>query len=141
MITLTVRAAKEGEPSLEYCKVLNRLLPKDIRVVAWKVVPENFSARFDCKKRTYRYFFPRGDLDLKVSTYHHHHRFNDWLLCGPTSSFHLAFLYNLFFTFISWIFFILVNIKSSWNWSFFIFWSMNSLFMSTNLNLLNINIV
>lgn len=96
MITLTVRAAKEGEPTLEYCKVLNRLLPKDIRVVAWKVVPENFSARFDCKKRTYRYFFPRGDLDLKVSTYHHHHRFNDWLLCGPTSSFHLAFLYNLF---------------------------------------------
>lgn len=84
VITLTVRAAKEGEPSLEYCKVLNRLLPKDIRVVAWKVVPENFSARFDCKKRTYRYFFPRGDLDLKVSTYHHRHRFNGWLLCGPT---------------------------------------------------------
>lgn len=71
VITLTVRAAKEGEPSLEYCKVLNRLLPKDIRVVAWKVVPENFSARFDCKKRTYRYFFPRGDLDLKVSTNHY----------------------------------------------------------------------
>uniref|UniRef100_A0A1B6I341 Pseudouridine synthase I TruA alpha/beta domain-containing protein n=1 Tax=Homalodisca liturata TaxID=320908 RepID=A0A1B6I341_9HEMI len=64
VISLTVRAAKEGDPPLEYCKMLNRLLPKDIRTIAWKPVPENFSARFDCKRRTYRYFFPRGDLNL-----------------------------------------------------------------------------
>lgn len=71
VITLTVRSCKEGEPPLEYCKVLNRLLPKNIRVVAWKQVPEKFSARFDCKKRTYRYFFPQGDLNLQVSIYYH----------------------------------------------------------------------
>lgn len=101
MITLTVRAAKEGEPSLEYCKVLNRLLPKDIRVVAWKVVPENFSARFDCKKRTYRYFFPRGDLDLKVSTYHTAiDLMAGSFVAQPAASIY-AFLYSLFFTFIS----------------------------------------
>uniref|UniRef100_A0A1B6L6E9 Pseudouridine synthase I TruA alpha/beta domain-containing protein n=1 Tax=Graphocephala atropunctata TaxID=36148 RepID=A0A1B6L6E9_9HEMI len=64
VVSLTVRAAKEGDPPLEYCKILNRLLPKDIRTIAWQPAPEGFSARFDCQKRTYRYFFPRGDLNL-----------------------------------------------------------------------------
>ncbi|XP_054274210.1 tRNA pseudouridine(38/39) synthase-like [Macrosteles quadrilineatus] len=64
VISLTVRAAKEGEPPLEYCKMLNSLLPNNIIVIAWKQVPDGFSARFDCKKRTYKYLFPRGDLDL-----------------------------------------------------------------------------
>ncbi|KAK0626262.1 pseudouridine synthase [Immersiella caudata] len=52
---------KEWDPindELEYCKVLNRLLPPDIRVLAWApATPENFSARFSCRERQYRYFF------------------------------------------------------------------------------------
>jgi tRNA pseudouridine38/39 synthase len=38
--------------------VLNRLLPPDIRVLAWApTLPEGFSARFSCWERQYRYFF------------------------------------------------------------------------------------
>ena len=43
---------------LPYSKVLNRLLPPDIRVLAWcPNPPPNFSARFSCKERRYKYFF------------------------------------------------------------------------------------
>ncbi|XP_058836087.1 tRNA pseudouridine(38/39) synthase [Topomyia yanbarensis] len=50
---------------LNYCQLLNRVLPQDIRCVAWMpMVNPNYSARFDCRSRTYRYFFPRGDLNV-----------------------------------------------------------------------------
>lgn len=43
---------------LPYCKVLNHLLPSDIRVLAWCPSPPlDFSARFSCKERRYTYFF------------------------------------------------------------------------------------
>jgi len=43
---------------IPYPQVLNRLLPPDIRVLAWCPSPSaNFSARFACKERRYRYFF------------------------------------------------------------------------------------
>ncbi|KAI0479171.1 pseudouridine synthase [Xylariaceae sp. FL0804] len=43
---------------IQYCKVLNRLLPPDIRILAWcPTTPATFSARFDCRERQYRYFF------------------------------------------------------------------------------------
>lgn len=41
-----------------YTKLLNRVLPKDIRVLAWcPHPPTDFSARFSCREREYRYFF------------------------------------------------------------------------------------
>ncbi|XP_037300916.1 tRNA pseudouridine(38/39) synthase-like [Manduca sexta] len=46
---------------MQYSKILNRLLPKDIRVVAWMPIPKElpeYSARFDCIKRTYKFYFP-----------------------------------------------------------------------------------
>lgn len=50
---------------INYCQLLNRVLPEDIRCVAWMpMVNPNYSARFDCRSRTYRYFFPRGDLNV-----------------------------------------------------------------------------
>ncbi|KAH6656836.1 pseudouridine synthase [Truncatella angustata] len=50
-------AASEDD-EIQYCKLLNRLLPSDIRVLAWcPTVPAQFSARHDCKERQYRYFF------------------------------------------------------------------------------------
>lgn len=52
---------------LPYCKILNGLLPSTIRVTAWSPVPANFSARFNCTKRTYKYWFPRGDLNIEVN--------------------------------------------------------------------------
>ena len=43
---------------IPYCQVLNRLLPPDIRILAWcPAPPRDFSARFSCKERRYTYFF------------------------------------------------------------------------------------
>ncbi|NXE16936.1 PUS3 synthase, partial [Lophotis ruficrista] len=57
---------KEGEEELRYTHMLNRVLPPDIRVLAWAPVEPDFSARFSCLRRTYRYFFPRADLDVAL---------------------------------------------------------------------------
>lgn len=46
------------DDEIPYIQVLNRLLPPDIRVLAWcPSPPADFSARFSCKERRYRYFF------------------------------------------------------------------------------------
>ena len=61
--------AKTSGPAgseLEYLKMLNRVLPQDIRVLDWAPAAEGFSARFDCQSRTYRYYFPRGALDVAL---------------------------------------------------------------------------
>ncbi|KAH8238689.1 hypothetical protein KR038_001427 [Drosophila bunnanda] len=50
---------------IDYCGLLNRVLPKNIQCVAWMPLRSPvYSARFDCVSRCYRYYFPRGDLDL-----------------------------------------------------------------------------
>ncbi|XP_078335395.1 uncharacterized protein LOC111134441 isoform X4 [Crassostrea virginica] len=51
---------------LRFCFLLNKVLPPEIRCLAWAPVDPNFSARFDCKKRTYKYFFPKGNLNLQM---------------------------------------------------------------------------
>ncbi|KAL0858761.1 hypothetical protein ABMA27_011234 [Loxostege sticticalis] len=55
------------ESELAYCKILNRILPKDIRAVAWMPIPDDkpeYSSRFDCKQRSYKYYFPRSALSI-----------------------------------------------------------------------------
>ncbi|KNG51680.1 pseudouridylate synthase 3 [Stemphylium lycopersici] len=43
---------------LTYIQLLNRVLPPDIRIYAWcPNPPPDFSARFSCKERRYKYFF------------------------------------------------------------------------------------
>ncbi|KAI8634444.1 pseudouridine synthase [Xylariaceae sp. FL1651] len=43
---------------LPYPRLLNRLLPPDIRILAWcPTTPAEFSARHHCRERQYRYFF------------------------------------------------------------------------------------
>ena len=44
--------------------MLNRVLPRDIRALAWAPVDDAFSARFSCAHRAYRYFFARRGRDL-----------------------------------------------------------------------------
>ncbi|XP_041829979.1 tRNA pseudouridine(38/39) synthase [Melanotaenia boesemani] len=56
--------SKAPVSELPYLKMLNRVLPQDIRILDWAPVAEGFSARFDCQWRTYRYYFPRGSLDV-----------------------------------------------------------------------------
>jgi tRNA pseudouridine38/39 synthase len=59
-----LQAEEEEEPfddihdELCYPRILNRLLPHQIRILAWcPSPPPDFSARFSCRERQYRYFF------------------------------------------------------------------------------------
>ena len=53
------------DKELPYCKMLNRLMPDEIKAVCWAPAPsQEFSARFNCIRRSYRYFFPRGNLNI-----------------------------------------------------------------------------
>jgi tRNA pseudouridine38/39 synthase len=45
-------------PEIDHLKVINKVLPSDIRFLAIRRVGDNFSARFDCKGRIYKYFQP-----------------------------------------------------------------------------------
>jgi len=55
----------DPEPEeIRYVYILNRVLPPEIRVLAWCPVDPTFSARFSCTSRTYKYIFPRGNLNL-----------------------------------------------------------------------------
>lgn len=60
----------EPEPAefkeLPYLSMINRLLPSNIRAVAWSPVHENFDARFSCIWRKYQYYFPRGNFDIEA---------------------------------------------------------------------------
>lgn len=43
---------------LPYINMLNRVLPEDIRILAWcPHPPSDFNARFSCRERQYKYFF------------------------------------------------------------------------------------
>jgi len=57
------------QQELRYLLILNRILPPSIRVLAWSPVSDDFSARFNCRRRHYKYFFnslppPSPSLDL-----------------------------------------------------------------------------
>ncbi|CAL4939680.1 unnamed protein product [Urochloa decumbens] len=49
---------------IDYVKVLNRILPQDIRVLGWCPVAADFHARFTCLGREYKYLFWKQDLDI-----------------------------------------------------------------------------
>ncbi|KAG1471151.1 hypothetical protein G6F56_002289 [Rhizopus delemar] len=53
------------EQEFPYVDTLNRMLPPDIRVLAWAPVSDDFSARFHCTSRTYKYFFSKGKMDIE----------------------------------------------------------------------------
>lgn len=57
-----VDSAKKTE--LDFVTLLNRVLPDDIRVLAWAPVGLEFDARFSCLYRTYKYYFLRERLDV-----------------------------------------------------------------------------
>lgn len=47
-----------AEQEIQYVRILNRLLPPDIKIYAWAPnPPPGFSARFSCRERQYRYYF------------------------------------------------------------------------------------
>uniref|UniRef100_A0AC35U101 tRNA pseudouridine synthase n=1 Tax=Rhabditophanes sp. KR3021 TaxID=114890 RepID=A0AC35U101_9BILA len=50
---------------LPFCKMVNVFLPPEIRIMAWSPVKPDFSARFNCKNRSYRYIFPDMNLNME----------------------------------------------------------------------------
>jgi tRNA pseudouridine38/39 synthase len=58
------RISKSHRHELPYLRILNRLLPDDIRILAWAPVHSTFDARFCCLYRCYKYYFPGHDLDI-----------------------------------------------------------------------------
>lgn len=49
---------------IPYAQVLNKLLPSEIRIIAWAPVDQEFDARFNCLNRTYKYYFPVANVDV-----------------------------------------------------------------------------
>jgi tRNA pseudouridine38/39 synthase len=62
--TEVLKKAKGQE--ISYARALNNVLPDDIKVLAWAPVPLDYSARFSCLYRTYKYFFMKSDLDTDL---------------------------------------------------------------------------
>lgn len=57
----------ECDTEFDYCHILNRVLPKEIKVIGWAYVNDpDFSARHKCTGRTYKYYFPKGSLDIQA---------------------------------------------------------------------------
>lgn len=56
----------ERKQELRYISLLNRVLPPTIRILAWSPVSTEFSARFNCKYRHYKYFFTPDGLNIEA---------------------------------------------------------------------------
>ncbi|KAB0799640.1 hypothetical protein PPYR_07520 [Photinus pyralis] len=66
VISLDLRSNNHDlDREINYCIILNKVLPPAIRCVAWCPVSDNFSARFNCTLRKYKYFFPKGFLNIQ----------------------------------------------------------------------------
>ncbi|KAG8343263.1 putative pseudouridine synthase A-like protein [Trypanosoma vivax] len=70
-LSLTVRASswpwdEQQKTPLDYCNMLNNVLPPTIRIVGWTYVDSSFDARFSCVGRTYRYYFCHRGLNLEA---------------------------------------------------------------------------
>ncbi|XP_004496408.1 uncharacterized protein [Cicer arietinum] len=55
---------EEQHGEIDYVRVLNRVLPNDIRILGWCPVPVDFHARFSCLSREYKYFFWKENLNI-----------------------------------------------------------------------------
>ncbi|XP_057314732.1 tRNA pseudouridine(38/39) synthase-like isoform X2 [Hydractinia symbiolongicarpus] len=65
-VTPSVKVTNDSKEELPYVKMLNRLLPPEIRILAHAAVDNEFDARFSCKTRKYRYYFPALNLDVEL---------------------------------------------------------------------------
>lgn len=48
-----------------YALMMNNALPRDIRILGYAEVPNDFNARFKCTYREYKYFFNLKDMNLE----------------------------------------------------------------------------
>ncbi|KAI9225316.1 MAG: pseudouridine synthase [Piptocephalis tieghemiana] len=78
-------------PELPYLDLLNKLLPSDIRVLAWSPVSPDFHARFSCTGREYRYYLPLRGLSLSrmqeaAKVFEGQHDFRNFCKIDPTKN-------------------------------------------------------
>lgn len=71
VITLLIKSSfrdddTNPDTNINYDAILNRYLPKSIRITGWTIVPLDFSARFNCTLRKYKYFFYKNNLNIKL---------------------------------------------------------------------------
>ncbi len=59
-----VNANNNSSSEVVYDKLLNKILPPSIRIIGYRLVPDDFDARFSCRARSYRYFFDAYKLNL-----------------------------------------------------------------------------
>ncbi|VVU94907.1 tRNA pseudouridine synthase [seawater metagenome] len=52
------------DEEINYIRLLNGFLPKDIRIIRWTDIPKEFNARYSAVSRIYRYYFVKGGLDI-----------------------------------------------------------------------------
>ncbi|KAK7279769.1 hypothetical protein RJT34_24826 [Clitoria ternatea] len=57
---------EQNEGEIDYVRVLNRVLPNDIRILGWCPVSVDFHARFSCLSREYKYFFWKENLNIRA---------------------------------------------------------------------------
>lgn len=50
---------------MDYCYMLNKVLPIHIKAIGYTEVTSDFNARFSAKSRTYRYFFLHKNLNIQ----------------------------------------------------------------------------
>ncbi|KNC74916.1 hypothetical protein SARC_12548, partial [Sphaeroforma arctica JP610] len=60
----TAAVYDDDADELCFVRMLNGVLPRDIRVTAWAPVSDDFNARFDCSSRTYKYYFISTGLNV-----------------------------------------------------------------------------
>lgn len=46
--------------------MLNAILPDDIRIIGCQEVSADFNARYWCTRRSYKYFFPKHNLNIDI---------------------------------------------------------------------------
>ncbi|ORY06570.1 tRNA pseudouridine synthase, partial [Basidiobolus meristosporus CBS 931.73] len=66
VIGLEINQKSPQQTGNRIVSMLNSNLPKDIRVLNWARTESHFDARHDCLSRTYKYYFPRQNLNLEL---------------------------------------------------------------------------
>lgn len=64
--TLQLCAEENGEQEIDYTRVVNEALPMEIRLLAWCPVPVGYSPKLKSPIKIFKYFFPRGSLNIEL---------------------------------------------------------------------------
>mgnify|MGYP001571985363 CR=1 FL=1 len=67
VISLKVRSENNDNANeMNYIKILNGILPDDIRILQKAEVHDDFNARYHCFSRHYKYFFMKNNLNIEL---------------------------------------------------------------------------